>query len=70
MAEFLLKLLAAGLLTVCVLNRFWILAALNMGLVTAWVIATAMGVLDPAAPTPVPTPAEAVEGTKPMEMKP
>jgi len=69
-AEFLLKLLAAALLAVCVLNRFWVLAALNMGLVAVCVTASSMGVFDPPVPTPVSTPPEAVEGVEPMEMKP
>ena len=60
----LLKLLAATLLAVCVLTRFWGLAALNMGLVTACVIVTTMGGFGLTAPTPASPPADTVEGTE------
>ena len=49
----LIKFSGAALLVYCVLKRFLLLAALNIGVVTACVITTAMGAFD-ARPTDLP----------------
>ena len=49
----LVKFSAAALLVYCVLKRLLLLAALNIGVVTAYVITTAMGAFD-APPTDLP----------------